>query len=146
MLFFAEISTHCLFVRLHSPRIEKMGESFWYDLRQQTSPDTQCSRWWGPFNQEKRMSRCLVTITRFDGIPTLVLLAAIVSYDVKQIELVESIFYEFQYFTLHVIKFKSMLVIVKIPFMLTSTSCSTDGTPPPYLSRPQPDTVATFPV
>lgn len=30
--------------------------------------------------------------------------------------------------------------------MLTSTSWRTDGTPPPYLSRPHPETVATFPV
>lgn len=30
--------------------------------------------------------------------------------------------------------------------ILTSTSCKTDGTPPPYFRRPQPDTVATFPV
>lgn len=29
---------------------------------------------------------------------------------------------------------------------LTWTSCRTDGTPPPYFSRPQPETVATFPV
>jgi hypothetical protein len=35
---------------------------------------------------------------------------------------------------------------IKAIFILTFTSWSTLGTPPPYLSRPHPDTVAIFPV